>query len=265
MRTPGVTRTLQTKADAVNEGSGDQEKPDGMEGLGSRLEEARRRQRVSQRRLAERIGTSRSQISMVESGQGGMSLKNALAAAKTLHVSMDYLAGWVSDPRPAREMLSDLQTKVALIRDLEEEQPELPQDWSDYVAISEIDTSAGVGAVVKDEHVTGRMKFPCRWLRNRGLIPGMCRIIRVVGESMEPTLPDGCAILIHLASKARADGKIFVIRVGDDLVVKRTVRDREAGWLLVSDNPNKRAWATQPWPEDAAIIGEVKWLGRSLP
>jgi len=113
--------------------------------------------------------------------------------------------------------------------------------------------------------VTGRMKFPYRWLRNRGLIPGICRIIRVVGESMEPTLPDGCAILIHLASKARADGKIFVIRVGDELVVKRTVRDREAGWLLVSNNPSKRAWATQPWPEDAQVIGEVKWLGRSLP
>ena len=139
-----------------------QEKPDGIEIVGSRLEKARKRQRISQRRLAKMIGTSPSQISMVESGQRGMSLKNALAAAKELGVSMDYLAGWVSDPRPARELLSELQTKVARIRDLEEGQPELPQDWTDYVAISEIDTSAGVSAVVNDEHVTGRMKFPYR-------------------------------------------------------------------------------------------------------
>ena len=220
---------------------------------------------MSQRQLARRIRTSPSQISMVEGGIGGMSLKIGLAAARELHVSMDYLAGWVSDPRPTREMLEQLQTKIARIRDLEEERPELGEDWTDYVAISEVDTSAGPGAVVNDEHVTGRMKFPYVWLRQRTLRPAMCRIIRVVGESMEPTLPDGCAILINRDSQVPRDGKIFVIRIGDELVVKRTVKDPEAGWLLLSDNPNKRAWATRPWPEDAEIIGEVKWVGRSLP
>lgn len=48
------------------------------------------------------------------------------------------------------------------------------------------------------------------------------------------------------------------IRIGDDLVVKRTVLDPEAGWLLVSDSTAKEIWATRPWPEDAQIIGEVK-------
>ncbi len=242
-----------------------QGKTTGMEILGYRLEEARKTAGLSQRRLAREIGTASSQISMVENGKAGMSLKMALAAAKALGVSMDYLVGLVSDPRPSRQMLTQLQTSIARMRDLEEERPELDEDWGDYVGISEIDTSAGIGAVVHDEAVTGRMKFPSRWLRQRTLRPGRCRIIRVVGESMDPTLPDGSAILINLDSKHRKDGKIFVIRIGDDLVVKRTVRDREAGWLLVSDNRNKRTWATHPWPEDAQVIGEVKWVGRSLP
>ena len=236
-----------------------------MEIVGYRLVEARKRAGYSQRLLARKIGTASSQISMVENGKGGMSLKTALAAATTLRVSMDFLVGLVSDPRPSKEMLTQLQTTIARMRDLEEERPELAGDWTDYVAISEIDTSAGIGAVVHDEHVTGRMKFPYAWLRQHTLRPVMCRIIRVVGESMEPTLPDGSAILINLGSKNRMDGKIFVIRIGDDLVVKRTVMDREAGWLLVSDNRNKRTWATVPWPEDAQVIGEVKWVARSLP
>ena len=202
---------------------------------------------------------------MVERGQGGISLRVALAAAKRLRISVEYLVGWVNDSRPVNEMVSELQTKVAVIRDLQEERPELEEDWTDYVAISEINTSAGVGGVVYDEHVTGRMKFPYRWLSQRSLTPAMCRIIRVTGESMEPTLPDGCAILIDLVSKNQKDGKIFVIQIGDELVVKRTVLDPDAGWLLVSDNRNKRMWATRPLPEDAQIIGEVKWLGRSLP
>ena len=242
-----------------------QGKPSVMKIVGERFEAARKRQKMSQRRLARLIGSSASQISMVERGQGGISLGVALAAARTLYVSMEYLVGWVDDTRPVKEMVAELQTKVAVIRDLQEERPELEEDWSDYVGISEIDTSAGVGAVVHDEHVTGRMKFPYRWLKQRSLRPAVCRIIRVTGESMEPTLPDGCAILIDLSSKNRMDGKIFVIRIGDELVVKRTVLDPDAGWLLVSDNRNKRMWATRPWPEDAQIIGEVKWLGRSLP
>ena len=40
---------------------------------------------------------------------------------------------------------------------------------------------------------------------------------------------------------------------------------RVGGLQVFSDNRNKRMWATRPWPEDAQIIGEVKWLGRSLP
>ena len=38
----------------------------------------------------------------------------------------------------------------------------------------------------------------------------------------------------------------------------------EAGWLLFSDNPDKAARPTVPWPEEATIVGEVKWLGRTF-
>ena len=207
---------------------------------------------MSQRQLARRIRTSPSQISMVEGGRGGMSLKKGLAAAKALHVSMDYLAGWVADPRPAQEMLSDLQTKVALIRDLEEGQPDLPQDWTDYVAISEIDTSAGIGAVVHDEHVTGRMKFSYVWLRNRGLMPARCRIIRVVGESMEPTLPDGCAILIQPLQQI-PPGR-------EDL---RHPHRRRAGRQADPPGPRSRLAARQRQPETSGHGRHVR--GRKTP
>ena len=35
------------------------------------------------------------------------------------------------------------------------------------------------------------------------------------------------------------DGKIFVVRIGDELIVKRLINDPEAGWLLFSDNPEQ--------------------------
>ena len=47
-------------------------------------------------------------------------------------------------------------------------------------------------------------------------------------------------------------------------IVKRVIHDPEAGWLVKSDNPNKQAWPTRPWPEQARIVGEVRWMGWSF-
>ena len=239
------------------------EKP--MRVLGSRLREARRLRGVSQTKLAKMIGTSSSQISMVEHDQSGTSLQTAMAAAKALEISLDYLVGWVDEPTPTRKLVFDLKDKIARLRDVEVgKEHGLEYDDHEFVGINEIDAAAGAGAVVQDERIRRRIKFPWSWLRKHGLKAHMSRIIRVSGESMEPTLPDGCAILVYRGSQERRDGKLFVIRIGDGLFVKRVIHDPDAGWLLVSDNPNKTAWPTRPWPDDAAIVGEVKWLGRSF-
>ena len=57
----------------------------------------------------------------------------------------------------------------------------------------------------------------------------------------------------------------FAIRTGDELIVKRLALDQKLGWLLESDHPDRTKWPTKPWPDDAAIVGEVRWVGRSLP
>ena len=230
-----------------------------MKATGERLLKARQMRGWSQRRLAKEIGASPSHLSSMEHGRVGTSNRTAKAVAKVLNVSLDYLMGLIDDPRSTLDMVAEIETKSAELRAIKEAYTE-----GDDVAISEVDTSAGAGAVVNDEKVTGHMTFPSQWLRNRGLRSAACRIIRVTGQSMEPTLSDGSAILVYLGSKHLQDGKIFVIRIGNDLVVKRTVMDPEEGWLLVSDNNDKTTWKTRPWPEDAQIVGEIKWVGRSL-
>ena len=35
-------------------------------------------------------------------------------------------------------------------------------------------------------------------------------------------------------------------------------------WQLVSDNPDKLTWPNRPWPPDAEIVGEVRWIARTL-
>ena len=240
-----------------------------MQLTGRRVRRARLGRKLTQTELARQIGTSASQISMLETNRSGTSLKTAMAVAKALEVSLDYLAGWVNDPTPTRELLRQLGGIVPMnARDFWRQDTGLPrgklEPESAFVGISEIDASAGPGSTVLDETVA-LVSFPRRWLQDRQMSESSCRIIRVRGESMEPTLPDGSIILVDLASEQPKDAKIFVIRTEDELIVKRLAFHEDAGWLLESDNPDRKRWATRLWPEDAEIVGEVRWVGRSLP
>ena len=173
--------------------------------------------------------------------------------------------GVVDDPRPTRELAAELAIKNARIRDLEEGHAEpLAPDWRDHVAIDRLDTTVGADGTVREETVTCQLKFPHPWLRKYGLRAHECRIVRMTGEAMEPTIPDGSAILVDTAATDRRDGAIAIVRIGGRQVVKRILNDPEAGWLLAADNSDKAGWPTEPWPEDAVLVGEVKWLGRAL-
>ena len=81
--------------------------------------------------------------------------------------------------------------------------------------MSELASAAGDGAVVEQERVTGRVKFRRAWLARHGLVARKCWVIQVSGESMEPTLVDGCSILVNLAGRRRRVGHIYVVRTAD--------------------------------------------------
>ncbi len=142
-----------------------------------------------------------------------------------------------------------------------------PADDADDVAgarpvdVVELAAAAGGGADAASEEVVGRLWFRRDWLDRRGLDPARCVVIGVTGESMEPTLPDGCSILVDRARTRRRRGRVYVLRTGDGLIAKRAGKDEGGGWLLESDHP---AWEPVPWPADAETLGETVWVARTL-
>ena len=189
--------------------TGSAEPVDSRAAFGARVAEARSRLGISRAELARRVGTAASHISMLERGRAGASLENTSGIARELKVSVDYLFGFTEDPTPAADLQHELREKKAEIHDLRAgTAPAEPSEetWTEYVGIVEVDTAAGVGAVVGNEQVTGLAKFSHAWLRSQGLIASRCRIMRVTGESMEPTLPDGCGILVNLEA-TEAEGR----------------------------------------------------------
>ena len=124
------------------------------------------------------------------------------------------------------------------------------------IAKRDLAAAAGDGAVVEDESVDGHIFFRRDWLQKNGLDPDLCCSIIVTGESMEPTLPEGSTIVVNCSIKRQHNGRIYVIRTSDGLVVKRAGKSEDGGWLLISDHP---AHSSVPWPDDAEVVGEVVW------
>ena len=247
-------------------GTTGQEASDPMLFQGRRVHRLRAIHGISQTKLAKMVGTTPSQVSVIESNKSRPSLKTAIALARALDTSLDYLTGEIDNATPYSGLLTDPGLWYEYHLGPDREWGTTDDDkWNDYVAITEVDTAAGAGAVVHDERITGRMKFPARWLRREGLEAQHCRIIRVIGESMEPTLPDGCSILVNHEVTEPEDGKIFVIRAGDELIVKRTLQLKSGRWVVASDNPDTKTWPTRPWPTDAVVIGQVRWIWYTLP
>ncbi len=233
--------------------------------LAKRLRQVRTDRGLSQGQLANRLGNSSHLISQVEQGRCGLTNPRLSLAAQTLGVSIDYLIGLTDEQTPSHQLARDLTAATARVRDLEDQQAQAGiTDDGDFIGVSPITPAAGSGAVVDDERITGGLKFRRDWLRKHGLDPRQCRVLQVMGESMEPTLVDGASILVNLARQRRRDGRIYVVRTEDGLIVKRAGKDPTGAWQLVSDNPDKRIWPTRPWPLDAPMIGEVKWTGRTF-
>ena len=131
---------------------------------------------------------------------------------------------------------------------------------SRYVPVLEVATAAGNGRLLEGEHVTGHLAFQRSWLKSHGIDAAQCMVIGVEGDSMEPTLPNGCSILVDHSRRTRRKGRIYVLQTEDGLIVKRTGREK-SGWQLISDNPY---WPPAPWPDDARIVGEVRWAARTF-
>ena len=121
---------------------------------------------------------------------------------------------------------------------------------------------AGVSGVPLDEAArVGCLAVHRTWLERHRLDAAQCAIVRMRGESMEPTLNDGSTILINRAQRRRRSGRLFAVRTDGGLVVSRLRKDAGGDWLLAGDHPDREP---RPWPASAAILGQVRWATRTF-
>ncbi|MFI9652821.1 S24 family peptidase [Guyparkeria halopsychrophila] len=140
-------------------------------------------------------------------------------------------------------------------------------DDPDEVQVREyrITFAGGHGAVFAYETVeeSEPATYRLSWMQRQHLKADDLRRFRVCGESMEPTLYDGDVVLVNTAENDPAhimDGRVYAIRYGDELRVKRLFRKLDGTLVLRSDN---QAFEDEEVPpaladEHISIIGRVR-------
>ena len=133
------------------------------------------------------------------------------------------------------------------------------------IEMLDVRVSAGDGEWVLEEVSLGQFVLDQPYFqREIGLDPALCRIVKVSGDSMEPTFRSGDPVLVNLAENQQPADGIWVIRIGLGTFVKRLQFMLGGTVRVVSDNPAYQDQVldlTEEQP-DFQMIGRVVWSPR---
>ena len=197
--------------------------------LRERIKAARNNLGITQDELAKYSGISIQNIKKLETKENTNPTNNTLQKlAIALKVDSDY---FVSQSRKSVSQLSPNQEKPV------PQSKNFPQTLNDDIVsipfYEDIRASAGSGAYNEAE-TAEQLSFPKSFLRQYfGLISfNNLSIIIGSGDSMFPTLPENCYLVIQQGNVR--EGEICVARIEDELYVKRL--QKRPKLKLISDN-----------------------------
>ncbi|MEE1922884.1 S24 family peptidase [Pseudomonas sp. 148P] len=228
-----------------------------MESLGQRIARLRRQNHLSQGALAEKCGWEKGQarIGNYERDLREPNITDLRLLADALGISlMELIEGGERYQAPA----------------LSEGDQQAPSK-DDYALIPQYSALGAAGNGRFNDHVEikGGLVFKRAWLNRMALKEQNLHVIYAQGHSMEPTISDGDVVLLDQSQIEPRDGRIYLIRRhGGELIIKRLIQGITGGWIIRSDNDDKRTFPDQPISEtdidQLQIIGRIVWHGGAL-
>ena len=133
-----------------------------------------------------------------------------------------------------------------------------------YVQKIKARPSAGSGSLETDSEHAGYYAFHCSFIARKRGTPDSMKIFEVSGDSMSPTLGDSDLIMINMTEADVRTGHIYLLRIEDELLVKR-LETRPGGTILIrSDNSDYETITVNRHDEhlDMQIFGRMVWSCR---
>jgi phage repressor protein C with HTH and peptisase S24 domain len=126
--------------------------------------------------------------------------------------------------------------------------------------------SGGGGSLQTDDTVDDTYAFRLDWLTRKGN-PDCMKLMAVTGESMAPRIEDGDHILVDESQKDLYEGRIYVVRIDQEIVVKRIAKE-PGKILLMSDNPDAQPKKIEIDLKDHSLswepVGRVLYVSKDL-
>jgi len=213
-----------------------------MTTVGDRIKAMRKeRDKMSRKRLEQLTGIGYSSIAELERG-GQQTTTKLHLYAKALGVH----EAWLATGKAPKYLTEGADAET----------------WPEITAFDQ-GVSLGEGVTAEEWQETHKLKFRADSLRRKGLRADKLVVYYGRGDSMEPRIKDGDAILFNTAETEPVDDAIFVVRYEGHEYAKRLQKLGDQ-WFMVSENVHDPKWR-KPRAIDHRkgfeVLGRVRWIG----
>lgn len=141
---------------------------------------------------------------------------------------------------------------------------ESPMDDFQLVPMAKAKPQGGTSSLEVESETERHYAFRIDFLFRKGS-PNNIVMFRVGGDSMHPIVADGDTVLVDLSQTHLRDGKMYLVRIDDDILVKWVIR-QPGQIILRSEN---KSWGDMVIDKndesiDFQSLGQVLWIGKEI-
>ena len=212
--------------------------------------------------LGKILGSNKNTIQVYSKGKGDFKGTVLAGIVNNFDISGEWLISGRGEPFPgAAEKYKDVCGPDEF-NGIREGMP--GSSSGDYVFIKQVNgnISAG-GGLSPDNSADIRLAFRKEWFNKKG-DPHNMSLIKVSGDSMEPTLLSGDLVMVdHSRTSVSSPGGIYAISIDHEILIKRLQLIYQDGKILVISD-NKQYPSQEINSDKITINGKVIWYAREL-
>ena len=232
-----------------------------MSTLQARMEELMRETGLTVGQIAKICNVTSSAVTQWKDGPV-RSIRISAAARLAAHTPFEAM--WIATGAGRKYQNADEHAQAYAPISERQHQPilswEHPQDLPEgefiFIPLMDIHVSAGHGKeqVIDVDTVRERaLAFRAEWIRKMRLSPAKLVAFMASGDSMEPRIQDGDALVIDTSQRQIMDGKVYALYYEGGERVKRLFKKPDGSLLVRSDNSSK-------YPDMLVPVNELEYI-----